>query len=1006
MTLARHQLAAIACFLGCAILGFTYDFSDRGPRFMPPQASAKTDRAGVYDLGRARMLTKVVGHVRSHYVDPERVDVREMTVAALRAVQGSVPEVMVAVERDRKDVPVAVKVSVGSTSRRFALDRVTDLFEFNWKLMDVFDFLQRHLPPTTDLEDLEYTAVNGLLGTLDPHSVLVTPQMYREMQLGTQGRFGGLGIVISVRDGVLTIMSVMDRTPAARSGLESGDQIVQIGEESTINMRLDEAVNRLRGEPGSEVTITVQRKGWAEPKDFPIVREEIRVPALDHHALGDDLGYIRIRSFQGNTFRDLEEALALLTEKRPLKGLVLDLRENPGGLLEQAIEVSDFFVDQGTLVTTVRERGKEREERHATRKDTVADLPIIVLINKGSASASEIVAGALKNNERSLVMGSTSFGKGSVQVIYQIDDAALKLTIAQYLTPGDVSIQSVGIVPDVEIRRVEVDAERMNLHPDELDVEGEAGLEAHLKSKKTRVDTSTFALELLEEEVKELDRGRVGGAQGEDWKPDALVRLAADLLKVTSVPSRKDALVQARGWLDKRQAEEDRRVATKLGELSIDWAAGTTPRKPKLSATLAFERTEGKTGRPQAGETIEVVATVSNGGRQPVFRLHGVLHSGLGVVGGRELVFGRLDPGASRTAKAKIELPRSLKTVGEVVHLDLYADGNPIESAKEIAEADFEVQGAPLPRFGWSAWVVDTKGSGDGLVQRGEAIEVHVRVENLGEGAAEDVLVTLKNESGEAVFIDEGRQKVGALGRGEERIVRFALTVREALKTQDVQLKLGVLDQGLRTWTQDELALPVFPKEFPRAKRETWSGRVGSEPATLRAGAHMDTASLGQAPSGSLLAVQARAGEWLQVRVGEPASEGAPASLGWIPADALARGERPATSTAGAKLQLQRQPPELNLQPGWSEELVTAASSVTVAGTARFSGSGKAPRYVYAFRNEDKVFFTAADTAARPRDALPFTTTVPLEPGRNALTVFAREGEDDVTRRSVVIYRR
>ena len=221
------------------------------------------------------------------------------------------------------------------------------------------------------------------------------------MQLGTHGRFGGLGIRISIREGALTIMSLMDDTPASRAGLKSGDEIAQIGEESTVNMPLNDAVNRLRGAPGSAITIWIKRKGLAALKPYKVVREEIRIRSVDERALGDGVGYVRIRNFQGNTFDDLNNALSTLSDgPEGLKGVVLDLRENPGGLLDQAIKVSDRFLSHGTIVTTVRERGHAREERHATHANTLGALPIVVLLNRGSASASEIVAGALKHNGR------------------------------------------------------------------------------------------------------------------------------------------------------------------------------------------------------------------------------------------------------------------------------------------------------------------------------------------------------------------------------------------------------------------------------------------------------------------------------------------------------------------------------------------------------------------------------------------------------------------------------
>ena len=1006
----RRYLVGGSLFLLVAILLLGYDFSERGRHFQPPQAAAKTDRAGVYDLSRARMLTKVVGHVRSHYVDPDRVVAREMAVEALRSVQAQVPEVTVSVDRDKKGRAKAVEVTVADTSKRFGLERVGDLFEFNWKLMDVFDFLQRQLPPTTDLEEVEYTAVNGILSTLDPHSVLVSPQAYREMQLGTQGRFGGLGIVISVRDGVLTVMSVMDGTPADREGLQSGDQVVQIGEESTVNMPLNDAVNRLRGEPGTAVTVWIKRSGAKELMPFAITREEIRIRSVDHVDLGEGIGYVKIRNFQGNTFDDLNDSLSKLSSKSGgLSGLVIDLRENPGGLLEQAIKISDRFIADGTIVTTVRERGKEREERHATRAGTLADLPLIVLLNRGSASASEIVAGALKHEDRAMVLGSTSFGKGSVQVIYQIDDAALKLTIAQYLTPGDISIQSVGIVPDIEIQRVRVDKDRVDLHPDELDNEGEAGLDSHLENKKTRSVKPSVQLKLVDAVVPALGADHAQGDEpaattplddDDEVRSDELVQLAREILRAAPVADRKKALVAATGFLDKRQAREDALVAERLGALGVDWSrVESGAAAPKLTATLTIVPVDDAGRRPRAGDELKLTATVEATGRREVGRVHGVLESDIGVFAGEEFVFGRVAEGAPRQWSTTIKLPKSSSTQADRVRLRLYRDGEPLDV---IAEQFVEIDALPTPRFAYTAYVGDPSGNRDGLVQRGEDIELLVRVTNVGAGDAHDLLVTVKNESGENVFIQRGRERVGELAAGASAWTRFELEVKAGLKSQDVQLKLAIVDQGIRTWSQDDLGLPVFPAEFPSAKAARGLATVVGGVARGHAGAHRDMPVVAELSEGATVRMLARAGLWVQVQLEADETSRATA---WVKADQLRDGGG-APTWQEVKLIHQHEPPELRLDAALTRTIVTSDASIPVAGSAHFTGDGHGRRYVYIFRNQDKVFFRAADTAEAPRDQLAFAAEVPLEDGRNVLTIVTREGNDDVTRRAVVIYKR
>lgn len=1002
----RHLLGA-TCFLVGAVLVLGYDFEDRGPHFETPAAQAKTDRAGVYDLSKARMLMRVVGHIRSHYVDPDRVDPRQMALAAMRAIQTKVPEVRVVVERDGKGRPKSLLVSVAETSKEFALDRVSDLYELNWKLMDIFGFLERNLPVTADLEDIEYTATNGLLSTLDPHSVLITPQAYREMQLGTQGRFGGLGIVVSVRDGVLTVMSVMDDTPASKAGLQSGDQIARIGEESTVNMALSEAVNRLRGEPGTTIIMWVMRKGWPEAKPFTLTREEIRLRSVVHAELGQGVGYVKIRNFQGNTADDLEEALTALTAGgKKLTGLVLDLRNNPGGLLDQAIRVSDRFISDGTLVTTVRERGKEREERHATRTGTLDDVPMVVLINRGSASASEIVAGALKHDERALVIGTTSFGKGSVQVVYQLDDAALKLTIAQYLTPGDISIQSVGIVPDVEIEALRVDKKKMDLHPDERDMQGEAGLDSHLDSKKTTEVKPALRLELLESPDDAKDPNGDADTEGEDGDgspKDTLTILARDLLVAAPAVGRRAALVQAKGFLDARQATEDARVVAAMAALGVDWQRGTAKGTPNLRATLEVVPAAGQTRRRLlAGDKITVRATVRNEGKATASRIRGVIHSAVSVFSGREFVFGRVEPGAERTWDAEIELPRSLAAQADELRLELFSDDTSLgEKAADQAGLMVEMDSQPEPRFAYSARVIDAKGSGDGLVQRGERFDLVVDVTNVGEGDADDVLLTVKNESGEAVFIEEGRVRVGKLAAGASARGRFVLSVKPALKSQDVQLTLRVVDQGLREWTEDSLSLPVFPAEFPKGQPAKWLGEVVSGPVAVHAGAHRETDVVAQAGVGVRLPVVAVAGDWAGVALA--AGDGQEAT-GWVPLASLERRDGAVAQYAGVTKVARHEPPALDI-PTIHQALVTGDATLDVAGTARFADSGHGRRYVYIYRGDDKVFFKAGGGDDGSRAALDFDAKIPLELGRNELVIVAREGEEDVTRHSFAVYR-
>jgi carboxyl-terminal processing protease len=324
---------------------------------------------------------------------------------------------------------------------------------------DVLSIVQKSYVEEVDTKDLIYGAIKGMLETLDPHSGFMPPEMYREMKIDTRGEFGGLGIEITIKDGVLTIVAPIEDTPAFRAGLLAGDQIVKIGDQWTKNITIMEAVKLMRGKPGTEISISIMRNNFDKPQDFTLKREIIQIKSVKSRLLGDGIGYIRLTQFQERTAAELRDALDHLHQEAggKLQGLILDLRNNPGGLLDQAVEVSDTFLSNGLIVYTEgREEGSQmRFSAHA--QGTEPDYPMVALINGGSASASEIVAGALHDHKRALILGVQSFGKGSVQTIIPLSDGSgLRLTTARYFTPSGISIQAKGITPDIEVPQVEL----------------------------------------------------------------------------------------------------------------------------------------------------------------------------------------------------------------------------------------------------------------------------------------------------------------------------------------------------------------------------------------------------------------------------------------------------------------------------------------------------------------------------------------------------------------------
>lgn len=300
-------------------------------------------------------------------------------------------------------------------------------------------------------KDLIYGAIKGMMMSLDPYSSFLTPEMYSEMEVETTGKFGGLGIEITIKDGVLTIVAPIEDTPAYRAGLKAGDKIIKIDGEPTKDLTLTEAVRKLRGPKGTKVTLTIMREGNPKPFDITLVRDIIKIKSVTKEDLGDGFLYIRIKNFQQDTSEEVEKAIGeYIARNGEIKGLILDLRNNPGGLLIEAVKVADLFITEGLIVYT-QGRVSASNLTYSAHPYGYTDFPMIVLVNGGSASASEIVAGALKDSGRAILMGEKTFGKGSVQTIYPLKDGSgLRLTTALYYTPSGRKIQDEGLKPDIE----------------------------------------------------------------------------------------------------------------------------------------------------------------------------------------------------------------------------------------------------------------------------------------------------------------------------------------------------------------------------------------------------------------------------------------------------------------------------------------------------------------------------------------------------------------------------
>lgn len=1011
---------------------------------------ARSVERSPHDLANPRLFTKVILYVKDHYVDPRRVKPKEMMIAALEYVEKTVPEVIVEGNADQSKL----KVTVASKVQTFDISHVDSLWKMSFTLKDVFRFIDDNMQPMEDTRDVEYAAVNGMLSKLDPHSVLLRPELYREMKLTTKGEFGGLGFVIQMKEGNLTVVKVLPKTPAYRAGIKKDDIIRKIAEESTVNMDLNEAVSKLRGPVDSRITITVDRRGWEHPQVMSVTRAMISIESVQAKLLDKGVGYVRLKNFQGNTTRDLQLALQDLSRTAEpqggLKGLVLDLRGNPGGLLEQAIQVSDLFLSQGTIVATVGLSDKLREEKKAHADEQDDRYPIAVLVNAGSASASEIVAGAMKNLNRAVIIGRQTFGKGSVQVLYDFpDDSALKLTIAKYLTPGDVSIQEVGVVPDIALVPTRVTRDRVDVFAPRKSI-GEADLDSHfgnpgsaqVASKREEVlgrEKPAEELKYLKEDQKAKDPSaraqlqqegkapklsksdKPGGpktkhgdkdplldadvagtdedlddqldAEAQDEvKEDFEVLFARDFVLKAPFVERDRMLAAGKSFVAQRRRDEEERISAAITALGVDWSPGESGKTAQLASTLK----PGLERRIEAGELLELELQAENRGSEPVKRLRAYTESENAFLDRREFLFGALAPGEKKTWKVPVRLPKDLTSRRDGVTVRFFDDSGPVGEPL-AAELNFSELPRPAFAFSWQVQDLCEKCNGDGVVQLGESVDLVLDVTNTGTGKALDSFATIKNVGDPNVFIEKGRFKLGELASGESKTARFRVELKHGYRGTSFPLKLAVIDEPLEEFATDKLELPVYDAALGEIDSKRITVKL-PEKVELRAAPLANAASLFRLNKPVVMTATGRLGTWLRVELDKDRFAFVPA------ADAKEVRTKPQPVWKDLVYLSRRNPPAITLSMDPSLGGVVAdGDRFTLSGSV--SGNSKDVD-LYVLVNDQKVYFkTVAGTDKEPAK-FKFTTDFQLKAGNNSVMVVARESADFASRRTLIVRRR
>ncbi len=805
---------------------FAQQQSNQAPDLAPPTAPS----ADAQELIDAEIFRQSLRYLTKNYYDTDALHPRELLRDALLGVARTVPEIVV--DFPKKGDRFSLKV--GGASEKFSIPRLESSQDILPTLQQAFRFIASHYKGDVSFNDMQYAAVNGMLKSLDPHSILLPPKIFDEFKTQTEGEFGGIGIVIGLRDGELAVISPLPDTPADKAGLKPGDKIVQIGSEASINMDLTEAVERLRGKVGTQVSLTLEREGASAPFEVTLERANIKIESVQSKLLTDpsgDVGVLKVKSFQEETLREMKRHLREMQQaSKNFKGLILDMRNNPGGLLNQAVDIADVFLKEGTIVITVGASNQVLEVNRAHDSDADENYPIIVLVNEGSASASEIVAGALKKNDRALVLGHQTFGKGSVQSVYSLKDgSALKLTVAQYLTPGRLSIQSVGITPDIKLIPSRIEKQRVDIV--ESETFGEKDLERHLESSLTNPDNPSFELQYYEEnfakepgESTEEDEAQaMEDSYNKDisTEKDFQLRLAQRILLDTQSQQRQEILKEVSPLLKKIEHEESQKLVTALDKIGIDWSlTPVTQGKPVASVSFDIHSSSGRVLK--AGEEVKLELTVRNIGDAPFHRLVANTESEHFLLKNREFIFGKLSPGESKSWSVPLKIPASSFSREDTVTF-AFREGNHL--VPEKFQASLQTDPISRPSFAYQLELYDngdlgSRGNGNKQIEPGEKIVLKLKVENRGKGESEKTIVNLKNLNGEGVFISEGRAKLETLPPQETKDAQLGFEVNKNFSKDKIELEVSILDNESQEGLKDKLVYSIGQQSIAKKTQE------------------------------------------------------------------------------------------------------------------------------------------------------------------------------------------
>ena len=828
------------------------------------------------------ILENTLVHIQESYVNRDQIVPKKMLFAAMDSVQFEIPEVLTKPDQINDQLTVIVNDKI----KKFSTKETTSFHELFKITKSILSFIQSNIRQKTDAMNIEATVINGMLSALDPHSNLLSPQASQEMDIRTLGHFGGLGILISMRNhGNLTVIRPIKNKPAYRAGIKSMDHIVKINDAPTENLTLEESVNLMRGTIGSNVDLWISRKNKKKPIRFSLTRELISLETVVSKLLKGKVGYLRIKHFSGQTAIEFTQAMERLSQ-HGAKSWIIDLRWNPGGLLEQALQISDLFIPQGALVTTIT--NNEQEDRNATQQETDTHSPIVVLINQHSASGSEIVAGAIKNLNRGLVLGQTTFGKGSIQLLFnkESDNSRLKLTIAEYLTSGNQPIQSVGVTPDIELfpmfvpKKIKTFRDRVFLLNTkhsfrEKDLFSSLTSEHHVQSTAISgqlryLYTPPKSLLTLDTPESEIPSFVPTPIDAEDFVEDYEIKLARALAHKMRTTNHTANIKTAKKFVAKQKRKEEQRLKKALSKININWKSPSKKfRKTTLNSQLIIAQANGaplmSNNTITAGQSLRITCTVSNTGNADAYQVLGRTQSEYYPLDEIEFPLGYIRQGTTKSFSTLVQIPKAALSRIDTINVVL-----PTQNKHNIIvpKQDFkiQIQAQQRPVFAYTYQILDDN---DGMVQFRETIRLRVTIKNIGKATAQSVVAILKNKSGglvEGLTIQKGRFRFPNLKPNQDQTIEFQVRVNDIFDKDAIVLELSVFDDVLKTSISEKLTYPVH-KDIVALNNDTGFVKVIKNDTSLYEGAHQTTTSIGTAPINSIFAVTGRNNDFIRIRL-------------------------------------------------------------------------------------------------------------------------------------------